>query len=100
MPTYVLLILCSLMCPLREPISQRQFSRLLEMVLKIKTEALRDSKKDRLYRLWVKERLYRFNYEMLKQLDKDERRDRLQDTFEGVMEDYERILRGERRESG
>lgn len=84
-----------------EDVPQRQFSRLLEMVLKAQlASSKRDPKKERAYRLWVKERLYRFNYEMLKQMEKEERRDRLQDTFEGVMEDYERIMRGERRESG
>lgn len=41
---------------------------------------------------------HRFNYDSLVNIPKEERRERLQETFEGVMEDYERIISGERRE--
>lgn len=72
------------------------------MVLKLAldTDPAPDRRKERAYRLWVKERLYRFNYEILKQLTVEERRERLQATFEDIMADYERIFTGERRESG
>ncbi len=63
----------------------------------------------RAYRLQVKERLYRFNFvslffyqiadseqscqqETLAQLDKDERLEKLEETFQSVREDYSRIL--------
>ncbi|KAG7446149.1 uncharacterized protein BT62DRAFT_155548 [Guyanagaster necrorhizus] len=63
----------------------------------------------RAYRLQVKERLYRFNFvsilpvcmtdtnmtcqqETLAQLEKDERLEKLEETFQSVREDYSRIL--------
>jgi len=70
-----------------------------------------DSRAARAYRLQVKERLYRFNYvrtafylisvcqtqngcfqEVLAQLDKQERLEKLEETFCNVREDYLRIL--------
>jgi len=73
-----------------------------------------DKKAQRAYRLQVKERIYRFNYvskptaivsvyegadeslrlqEALAQVeDKEERQEKLELTFQGVMEDYGRIL--------
>ncbi|KAI9622693.1 hypothetical protein H4Q26_014974 [Puccinia striiformis f. sp. tritici PST-130] len=78
-----------------------QFARLLELALRWKFTALKESddgKLERLYRIAVKERLYRFNYDSLVDLSKEERREKLQDTFQNVMDDYDRILRGERRE--
>ncbi len=62
----------------------------------------------RAYRLQVKERLYRFNFarhflpawifnlivfqETLAQLEKDERFEKLEETFHSVIDDYHRIL--------
>ncbi|KAB5594101.1 Histone acetyltransferase [Ceratobasidium theobromae] len=40
----------------------------------------------------VKERLYRFNYEQLAQMEKDERLEKLEETFQSVRADYQRIL--------
>jgi histone acetyltransferase 1 len=70
-----------------------------------------DARAARAYRLQVKERLYRFNYvsrrfstavsvliewvlfqEILVQLDKRERLEKLEETFQSVREDYRRIL--------
>ncbi|KAH9465243.1 hypothetical protein Pst134EA_013135 [Puccinia striiformis f. sp. tritici] len=82
-------------------LANRQFARLLELALRWKFTALKESddgKLERLYRIAVKERLYRFNYDSLVDLSKEERREKLQDTFQNVMDDYDRILRGERRE--
>ncbi len=61
------------------------------------------------YRLQVKERLYRFNFvgvhvpistivlicleEILAQLEKQERLDKLEETFQNVQDDYQRILK-------
>lgn len=42
--------------------------------------------------LQVKERLYRFNYEILSQLEPDERKQKLQETYANVEEDYKRLL--------
>lgn len=70
-----------------------------------------DARGMRAYRLQVKERLYRFNFvwacpsasepcliisfdlqEVLAQLEKQERLDKLEETFQSVQEDYLRIL--------
>ncbi|KAA1071419.1 histone acetyltransferase 1 [Puccinia graminis f. sp. tritici] len=82
-------------------LANRQFARLLEMALRWKFTTLEESdntKLERLYRIAVKERLYRFNYDSLVDLSKEERREKLQDTFQNVMDDYDRLLRGERRQ--
>ncbi|MBW0496393.1 hypothetical protein O181_036108 [Austropuccinia psidii MF-1] len=80
-------------------LADRQFARLLEIALRRKFSSLKDpsSKLERLYRIAVKERLYRFNYDSLVNVPKEERRERLQATFENVMDDYDRLLRGDRR---
>ncbi|KAL7416218.1 acyl-CoA N-acyltransferase [Mrakia frigida] len=69
----------------------RQFSRLLEMLL---LQYLDEDDKVAVkgYRLYVKERLYRFNFEILSQLKPKERKEKLEETFKAVKEDYERIL--------
>lgn len=61
--------------------------------------------KEKEYRLWkliVKKRLYKHNRDMLMQLDKSERIEKLEGTVEGVELDYLRLLRalGERGEKG
>ncbi|KAH9818998.1 acyl-CoA N-acyltransferase [Melampsora americana] len=79
-------------------LADRQFSRLLEIAVKMRLSVEEaDPKIERAYRIAVKERLYRFNYDSLVNIPKEERRERLQETFEGVMEDYDRIISGERR---
>lgn len=40
----------------------------------------------------MKERLYRFNYEVLVQLEEKERLEKLEETFQSVRGDYQRIL--------
>ncbi|WVF66901.1 histone acetyltransferase type B catalytic subunit [Kwoniella sp. CBS 6097] len=72
-------------------IAQRQFDRLLEMLL-LRQLDQNDDEKVRKYRLQVKARLYRFNYEMLSQMTPEERKEALAKTYESVIEDYERIL--------
>ena len=44
------------------------------------------------FRLQVKERLYRHNAEALATIEKEERKEKLHETFLGVEEDYHRIL--------
>lgn len=98
---------------------QRQFDRLLEMLL-LKQLNKKDAAKVTAYRLQVKARLYRFNYvcllaithsiivlawrsprstaraddvqEMLSQMTPEERKEALAKTYSSVVEDYERIL--------
>ncbi|KAI0040276.1 histone acetyltransferase type B [Auriscalpium vulgare] len=72
-------------------IAGRQFHRLVEMLIQLHLDPS-DSKAARAYRLQVKERLYRFNYEVLVQLEDQERLEKLEETFQTVREDYQRIL--------
>ncbi|EKM55988.1 uncharacterized protein PHACADRAFT_256983 [Phanerochaete carnosa HHB-10118-sp] len=72
-------------------IAGRQFSRLTEMLQLLHVDEA-DPRPWRAYRLQVKERLYRFNFEVLMQLDKAERQQKLEETFQSVCDDYRRIL--------
>ncbi|KZS98869.1 histone acetyltransferase type B [Sistotremastrum niveocremeum HHB9708] len=72
-------------------IAGRQFARLVEMLILRSLDPL-DAQARRAYRLQVKERLYRFNYEQLIQLEKEERLEKLEETFQNVHEDYQRLL--------
>ncbi|KAF5324722.1 hypothetical protein D9611_004325 [Ephemerocybe angulata] len=72
-------------------IALRQFQRLVEMLILFKMD-ISDPRTMRAYRLQVKERLYRFNFEILAQMEKEERHDKLEETFQSVKEDYHRIL--------
>jgi len=51
-----------------------------------------DVQSARAFRLQVKERLYRFNFEILAQMEKEERLQKLEETFQSVQEDYKRLL--------
>jgi len=72
-------------------IAGRQFHRLVEMLIMLHLDPA-DLRAERAFRLQVKERLYRFNYEILVQLEKEERLEKLEETFQSVREDYTRIL--------
>ncbi|KAF8894728.1 histone acetyltransferase type B catalytic subunit [Infundibulicybe gibba] len=72
-------------------IAGRQFYRLIEMLI-LSRLVPNDARAARAYRIQVKERIYRFNYEVLIQLEKQERIDKLEETFQSVREDYLRIL--------
>ncbi|EJT46988.1 hypothetical protein A1Q1_04231 [Trichosporon asahii var. asahii CBS 2479] len=67
-------------------IAQRQFDRLLEMLL-LRQLDRKDAAKVRAYRLQVKARLYRFNY-----MTPEERKEALAKTYDTVIDDYDRIL--------
>ncbi|KAF8921043.1 histone acetyltransferase type B catalytic subunit [Mucidula mucida] len=71
-------------------LATRQFQRLIEMVILSRLDS--EPKAQKAYRLQVKERLYRFNFEMLAQLESEERLEKLEETFKSVTEDYRRIL--------
>ncbi|KIK54554.1 hypothetical protein GYMLUDRAFT_48688 [Collybiopsis luxurians FD-317 M1] len=73
-------------------IAGRQFQRLVEMLIQMHLDPL-DARALKAYRLQVKERLYRFNFEVLAQLEKEERLEKLEETFQSVREDYNRILK-------
>lgn len=72
-------------------LATRQFNRLLELSLKAELKE-GDKVAEREWRLLVKERLCRFNYEILSGMEKSERRETLQQTFEAVEDEYDRLL--------
>ncbi|KAF8061629.1 histone acetyltransferase type B catalytic subunit [Lyophyllum atratum] len=72
-------------------IAGRQFQRLTEMLILSRLDPS-DVRAMRAYRIQVKERLYRFNFEILAQMEKEERLEKLEETFQSVVEDYGRIL--------
>ncbi|PPQ67652.1 hypothetical protein CVT25_012680 [Psilocybe cyanescens] len=72
-------------------IAGRQFQRVIEMLALLHLDPQNQAVM-RAYRLQVKERLYRFNFEILAQLEKEERHEKLEETFQSVREDYHRIL--------
>lgn len=69
---------------------QRQFYRLVEMILLLNLDYSETSKATA-FRLTVKRRLYLFNKEMLAQVDAAERKQKLQETYDGVVADYRRL---------
>ena len=95
---------------LQNKLAERQFDRLLEMYLLSKIPPhIRQSgtarltqrgrakdEGDRAYYYWrllVKQRIYRRNKDLLAQLDRLERIDKLEETLGGQQGDYERLLR-------
>ncbi|KJA15956.1 hypothetical protein HYPSUDRAFT_47916 [Hypholoma sublateritium FD-334 SS-4] len=72
-------------------IAGRQFQRLVEMLILLHLDPS-DKASMKAYRLQVKERLYRFNFEILAQMEEDERHEKLEETFQSVKADYHRIL--------
>jgi histone acetyltransferase 1 len=76
------------------PTTVRQ-SLLLEQERRVEKDAgLAEKKKEyRLWQLWVKKRLYKHNKDMLMQLDRVERIEKLEQALGGVEADYARLLR-------
>ncbi|KZV70737.1 histone acetyltransferase type B catalytic subunit [Peniophora sp. CONT] len=72
-------------------LAARQYHRLVEMLILLHLDPA-DALAAKAYRLQVKERLYRFNYDALAQLEDKERLEKLEETFQSVKEDYQRIL--------
>ncbi|KAI5966531.1 HAT1 [Candida pseudojiufengensis] len=69
----------------------RQFSRLLEIILLYKLKHTKDvSKSD--VRKFIKQRLYKKNKEGLDNLDENNRKDKLQTAYQNLEDDYYRIL--------
>lgn len=88
-------------------LATRQFARVLELALRKQIAAGANGKQngkpakgkgkkaqdaDRDYRLLVKERLHRQNYEILAAMEKPEKKDTLQQTYESVVDEYDRLL--------
>ncbi|KAF8321539.1 histone acetyltransferase type B, partial [Clavulina sp. PMI_390] len=69
----------------------RQWERLIEMLILRRLDPTNPALL-KAYRLQVKDRLYRFNFEILVILDKQERLEKLEETFNSVIEGYSGIL--------
>lgn len=76
----------------RNKMTPRQFDRCLEMALLKFADIDTDEAVARRYRLLVKKRLYLRNKEPLDEMTKEEKKDKLEETFEILKEDYLRIL--------
>ena len=68
----------------------RQWARLVEMLQLLHIDA-HDAEQLRAYRLQVKARLYRVNREVLQQMPRAQRREKLHETFESVVSEYSEI---------
>ncbi|KAF3938252.1 hypothetical protein ABW19_dt0205481 [Dactylella cylindrospora] len=74
---------------------QRQFDRMIEALLLeqiLKFDSSKQAKLLERYTLCVKDRLYRHNKDVLMQIEKDERKVKLDETYSNVFEDYEKLL--------
>lgn len=72
---------------LEHKLAPRQWARVLEMVQLMNLDTANEEQ-IRQYRLQVKARIYRQNKDILIQLEKQQQRSKLQETFEGVIEEY------------
>ncbi|KAI8876186.1 acyl-CoA N-acyltransferase, partial [Backusella circina FSU 941] len=72
-------------------LTNRQLQRCMEMDLLSKLNVFNE-KDYQAYRLQVKQRLYSFNFDVLREMSQDERREKLQETYLGVEDDYHRLL--------
>ncbi|CAO1626685.1 unnamed protein product [Sympodiomycopsis kandeliae] len=66
-------------------IAKRQWSRLIEMIQLLELDPA-DKQAVKAYRLQVKARIYRFNKDVLTQLELAERQTKLQETFENLLD--------------
>ncbi|KAK4510365.1 Up in starvation [Mucor velutinosus] len=72
-------------------LTNRQTQRCIEMYLLSNVNKL-NAEEYKAYRLQVKQRLYSFNFDVLREMEESERKEKLQQTYLGVEEDYYRLL--------
>ncbi|PVU89852.1 hypothetical protein BB559_004908 [Furculomyces boomerangus] len=73
--------------------SKRQRTRVAELcLLRNLNKSKSDSEKVKEYRIWMKKRIYRQNYDALVSMEPEERKIKLAETYENVYQDYIRIL--------
>ncbi|KAG2214276.1 hypothetical protein INT47_000832 [Mucor saturninus] len=72
-------------------LTNRQTQRCIEMYLLSNINKMNPVEYKN-YRLQVKQRLYSFNFDVLREMDPKERKEKLQETYLGVEEDYHRLL--------
>ncbi|KAI8973576.1 acyl-CoA N-acyltransferase [Mycotypha africana] len=72
-------------------LTNRQTQRALEMYLLSKLNKL-NHVEYKTYRLQVKKRLYLVNYDVLQEIEEEERKEKLEQTYLSIEEDYHRLL--------
>ncbi|KAI8580779.1 hypothetical protein K450DRAFT_235937 [Umbelopsis ramanniana AG] len=72
-------------------LTKRQMQRCIEIYL-LQHLDKRKASDYKSYRLQVKTRLYKFNLDALRDMEANERLEKLQETYKGVEEDYHRII--------
>ncbi|KAI9278726.1 acyl-CoA N-acyltransferase [Phascolomyces articulosus] len=72
-------------------LTDRQMQRCVEMYLLSRVNRLQ-KEEYKVFRLQVKQRLYLYNLDVLKDLEFEDRKEKLEQTFENVIEDYHRLL--------
>ncbi|SAL96284.1 hypothetical protein [Absidia glauca] len=72
-------------------LTNRQIQCCVEMYL-LSNLNKRDKSAYKAFRLQVKQRLYRFNYDALQEIEPEDRKEKLQETYASVEEDYHRLL--------
>ncbi|GAB5588337.1 histone acetyltransferase 1 [Umbelopsis nana] len=75
----------------RFKLTKRQTQRCIEIYLLQRLDK-RKAMDYKNYRLQVKARLYKFNFDALRDMEQNERLEKLQETYKGVEEDYHRII--------
>lgn len=86
-------------------LGKRQFGRVLELALRRGVNKIKDTaasgvaskakdarEAERQYRLLVKERLHRQNYELLADMEPHERKESLANTYDSVVDEYDKLL--------
>ncbi|KAI8332482.1 acyl-CoA N-acyltransferase [Chlamydoabsidia padenii] len=72
-------------------LTNRQIQCCIEMYL-LSNLNKRDKNAYKAFRLQVKQRIYRVNYDALQEIDSQDRKEKLQETYASVEEDYHRLL--------
>ncbi|KAI9260837.1 acyl-CoA N-acyltransferase [Sporodiniella umbellata] len=72
-------------------LTDRQLHRCLEIYLLSNVDKTNE-KEYKTYRLQVKHRLYTFNYDVIQSIEKDDRKNKLHETYLNLEDDYHRIL--------
>lgn len=76
---------------LKYKLTNRQTQRCIEMYLLSNVNKL-NAEEYKAYRLQVKQRLYSFNFDVLREMKESERKEKLAETYASVEEDYHRLL--------
>ena len=77
---------------IKNKMPNRQFRRIVEIDLLSRIDAKKEPQQEKAFRLFVKERIYKQNRDVLAQLDRLERIDKLDETYVHLADDYLGVL--------